>query len=111
MNPLAPTADSANEADARVTTLANGVRVVVFRLPQLATAAVSVFVRSGSQHESARLNGISHFIEHMAFKGTRTRSARASERSMRQGCALADAPASPASRTELGIGPKDAALR
>ena len=73
MNPLAPTADSANEADARVTTLANGVRVVVFRLPQLATAAVSVFVRSGSQHESARLNGISHFIEHMAFKGTRSR--------------------------------------
>ena len=56
-----------------MTTLANGVRVVVFRLPQLATAAVSVFVRSGSQHESARLNGISHFIEHMAFKGTRSR--------------------------------------
>ena len=39
----------------------------------VATAAVSVFVRSGSQHESARNNGISHFIEHMAFKGTRSR--------------------------------------
>jgi len=53
--------------------LANGVRVVVMRLPHVATAAVSVFVKSGSEHESARENGISHFIEHMAFKGTRTR--------------------------------------
>jgi predicted Zn-dependent peptidase len=49
------------------------VRVVVLRLPHVATAAVSVFVRSGSQHESAHNNGISHFIEHVAFKGTRTR--------------------------------------
>ena len=66
-------AGRAGDADAAVTTLDNGVRVAVFRLPHLATAAVSVFVRSGSQHESARLNGISHFIEHMAFKGTHTR--------------------------------------
>ena len=66
-------AGRAGDADAAVTTLDNGVRVAVFRLPHLATAAVSVFVRSGSQHESARLNGISHFIEHMAFKGTRSR--------------------------------------
>jgi predicted Zn-dependent peptidase len=36
-------------------------------------ANVGVFVRSGSQHESPRLNGISHVMEHMAFKGTRTR--------------------------------------
>jgi predicted Zn-dependent peptidase len=66
-------ADRASDADTSVTTLDNGVRVVVLRLPHVATAAVSVFVRSGSQHESARLNGISHFIEHMAFKGTRSR--------------------------------------
>ena len=65
-------ADRARD-DASVTTLDNGVRVVVLRLPHVATAAVSVFVRSGSQHESARSNGISHFIEHMAFKGTRSR--------------------------------------
>jgi predicted Zn-dependent peptidase len=63
----------AGDADTVIATLDNGARVVVFRLPHLATAAVSVFVRSGSQHESARLNGISHFIEHMAFKGTRSR--------------------------------------
>jgi predicted Zn-dependent peptidase len=63
----------AEAARPEVATLDNGVRVVVFRLPHLATAAVSVFVRSGSQHESARQNGISHVIEHMAFKGTRSR--------------------------------------
>ncbi len=62
-----------DDADTVVTAFDNGVRVVVVRLPHLATAEVSVFVRSGSQHESARLNGISHVIEHMAFKGTRTR--------------------------------------
>jgi predicted Zn-dependent peptidase len=56
-----------------VGTLDSGVRVVVIRVPHVATASVSVFVRSGSQHESARLSGISHFIEHMAFKGTRSR--------------------------------------
>jgi predicted Zn-dependent peptidase len=66
-------ADRASDTDASVTTLDNGVRVVALRLPHVATAAISVFVRSGSQHESARLNGISHFIEHMAFKGTRSR--------------------------------------
>ncbi len=63
----------ADDADTVITTFDNGVRVVVVCLPHLATAEVSVFVRSGSQHESARLNGISHVIEHMAFKGTRTR--------------------------------------
>jgi predicted Zn-dependent peptidase len=69
----APSDPHPSDADATVATLDNGVRVVVFRLPRLATAAVSVFVRSGSQHESARENGISHCIEHMAFKGTRSR--------------------------------------
>ena len=63
----------AGDAATVIATLGNGARVVVIRLPHLATAAVSVFVRSGSQHESAHLNGIGHVIEHMAFKGTRSR--------------------------------------
>ena len=54
-------------------TLANGARVVVYRLPGRATVDVSVFVHTGSQHEAARDNGISHVVEHMAFKGTATR--------------------------------------
>ena len=64
----------ADDTDPVVTAFDNDVvRVVVVRLPYLVTAVINVFVRSGSQHESARLNGISHFIEHMAFKGTRSR--------------------------------------
>jgi len=61
------------EPGTTVTTLANGVRVVVLAMPGIGSASVSVFVRTGSAHESARLNGISHVVEHMAFKGTRTR--------------------------------------
>ena len=64
------------DADTNVTTLANGVRVVTIRMPQLATASVSVFVRVGSTHENAARNGISHVVEHMVFKGTRQRDAR-----------------------------------
>jgi len=45
-------------------------------MPHLQTAAVSVFLRSGSAHESAALNGINHVIEHMAFKGTAERDVR-----------------------------------
>ncbi|HEX2542468.1 MAG TPA: pitrilysin family protein [Caldimonas sp.] len=62
------------DEDLSVSTLANGVRVLVLRLPHLETASVSVFIRTGSSHESRRLNGISHFVEHMAFKGTHGRS-------------------------------------
>jgi predicted Zn-dependent peptidase len=61
------------DPDTHIVALPNGVRVLVMHLPQLATAAVSVFVKSGSEHEAASENGISHFIEHMAFKGTRSR--------------------------------------
>jgi predicted Zn-dependent peptidase len=62
-----------SDADTQVATLPNGVRVLAIHLPHLDSASVSVFVRTGSGHESKRLNGISHFAEHMAFKGTVTR--------------------------------------
>lgn len=65
---------SLSPAEAEVHTLANGVRVLVLPTPGLPTAQVSVFVRSGSLHEPKRLGGISHVVEHMAFKGTATRS-------------------------------------
>ena len=58
-----------------VTTLANGVRVVSIPMPWLDSASASVFVRTGSGHEGAAQNGISHVVEHMAFKGTSTRDA------------------------------------
>jgi predicted Zn-dependent peptidase len=60
-------------SDSLLARLPNGVRVIALPMPHLHTAAVSVFVRTGSAHESAALNGISHVIEHMAFKGTAER--------------------------------------
>ena len=62
-----------SDADTATHTLANGVRLVTIRLPHLDTVCVSVFVRTGSAHETKRLNGVSHFVEHMAFKGTHER--------------------------------------
>jgi predicted Zn-dependent peptidase len=62
------------DADTRIAVLGNGVRVVAISLPQLESASVSVFVRTGSSHENRKQSGISHFVEHMAFKGTHTRS-------------------------------------
>lgn len=56
-----------------LTELSNGVRVLVLRTPQRKTAELSVFVHTGSQHESAHDSGISHVVEHMAFKGSATR--------------------------------------
>ena len=62
------------DADTRLVTLGSGVRVVTISLPHLESASVSVFVRTGSSNESKRQSGISHFVEHMAFKGTHTRT-------------------------------------
>src|SRR6187455_2053606 len=64
----------ASDPEATIVRLANGVRIVAIALPHLESVNVSVFVRTGSSHEGRRLNGISHFVEHMAFKGTHTRS-------------------------------------
>ncbi len=57
-------------------TLPNGLRVISVPQPHLHTATLSVFVKVGSRHESARDNGISHLLEHMLFRGcARYRSA------------------------------------
>ena len=61
----------------RITTLANGLRVASDTMPEVESASLGVWVACGTRHESAELNGMAHMLEHMAFKGTRTRSARA----------------------------------
>jgi predicted Zn-dependent peptidase len=53
------------------TTLTNGIRVITIPMPTLESAAVTVFVGVGSRFEPAEISGISHFIEHMAFKGSK----------------------------------------
>ena len=60
-----------------ITTLPSGLRVVTDAMPHLETAALGVWIGAGSRHETAREHGLSHLLEHMAFKGTRRRSARA----------------------------------
>ncbi|WWR45965.1 pitrilysin family protein [Roseovarius sp. S88] len=58
-----------------LTTLPNGFRVVTEHMPGLQSAAIGVWVLAGARHEAPSQNGIAHFLEHMAFKGTTTRSA------------------------------------
>lgn len=62
--------------DLKITKLENGVTVVTEAMPGVATATLGVWVGAGSRHERADEGGLSHLIEHMAFKGTKTRSAR-----------------------------------
>jgi predicted Zn-dependent peptidase len=67
------------------TVLPNGLRIVSEKIPGVRSAALGIWVTVGSRHEMATENGISHFIEHMAFKGTATRSALDIARTVEQG--------------------------
>ncbi|TVQ58014.1 MAG: insulinase family protein [Rhodobacteraceae bacterium] len=59
----------------RVDRLANGMRVVTERMPGYGSASLGVWVAAGCRHETPEQNGVAHFLEHMAFKGTARRSA------------------------------------
>lgn len=59
----------------QLATLSNGFRVVTEHMPGLKSAAIGVWVNAGGRHELAEQNGVAHFLEHMAFKGTARRSA------------------------------------
>lgn len=58
-----------------ITTLSNGLRIITENMPGLASATIGVWVMAGGRNERPEQNGIAHFLEHMAFKGTKTRSA------------------------------------
>ncbi len=60
----------------KLTTLPSGLTVVTDAMPHLETAALGVWTGVGGRDEQANEHGVSHFLEHMAFKGTTTRSAR-----------------------------------
>ncbi|RYH01122.1 insulinase family protein [Salipiger sp. IMCC34102] len=55
-------------------TLSNGFRIVTETMPGLASASVGIWVNAGGRHETPTQNGIAHFLEHMAFKGTHKRT-------------------------------------
>ncbi len=58
----------------RLTTLENGVRIVTEAMPGLMSASIGIWIGAGGRHERLEQNGIAHFLEHMAFKGTKKRS-------------------------------------
>jgi predicted Zn-dependent peptidase len=60
----------------RKDTLSNGIRVVSETLPKSRSVSIGVWVKVGSRHESPEIGGISHFIEHLFFKGTKKRTAK-----------------------------------
>ncbi|MGI8494782.1 MAG: M16 family metallopeptidase [Pyrinomonadaceae bacterium] len=59
----------------QTTRLKNGLTILTEKMPDVRSATVGIWIRKGSRHEPAELNGISHFIEHAVFKGTPRRSA------------------------------------
>ncbi len=74
-----PAMRGSTDADApgpEVTTLENGFRVVSHAMPHLRTVSLGVWIGIGARHESDAQHGISHLLEHMAFKGTARRTAK-----------------------------------
>lgn len=65
-----------NERNIRRTVLPSGLIVLTERMEHVRSVAMGVWMRAGSRHEIPELNGISHFVEHMVFKGTKSRSAQ-----------------------------------
>jgi len=59
----------------QLSTLANGLRVATDRIDTVDTVSLGIWVDVGTRHEQADINGVAHFLEHMAFKGTARRSA------------------------------------
>jgi predicted Zn-dependent peptidase len=68
--------------DIEATTLKNGIRVISEEMPHVRSVSLGVWIKTGSRRETSAENGISHFIEHMLFKGTKNRSAEDIARSV-----------------------------
>jgi len=65
-----------NERNIRRTVLPSGLVVLTERMEHVRSVAMGVWMRVGSRHEMPEVNGISHFVEHMVFKGTKSRTAQ-----------------------------------
>ncbi len=66
-----------SEPAIQTTTLPSGLTIVTERMDRVETVSFGAYVASGTRNEAAEENGVSHFLEHMAFKGTERRSAAA----------------------------------
>jgi predicted Zn-dependent peptidase len=76
------TASSSGVREIETTTLPNGVRVITEAMPHVRSVSVGIWIGTGSRRETQEQNGLSHFIEHMLFKGTTNRSAEEIARSV-----------------------------
>ena len=61
--------------DIKLDKLANGLRVITVERPEIETVSLGIWINTGSACENKDINGISHFVEHMVFKGTKSRNA------------------------------------
>ena len=86
MHRLSPGAASASQpslqSNFRKTILANGLRVVTEEIPHVRSISIGVWINVGSRDETGENNGISHFLEHMVFKGTERFSSQQIARSL-----------------------------
>src|SRR5437870_2779982 len=79
--PMSPSSNSPLR-DIVITTLPNGVRVISEPMPHVRSVSVGIWIGSGSRRETPEQNGLSHFIEHVLFKGTTSRTAEDIARSV-----------------------------
>src|SRR6266550_102270 len=68
--------ERSNAMTVRLSTLPSGLRVATDRIETVDTVSLGIWVDVGTRHEPPEINGVAHFLEHMAFKGTNRRSAR-----------------------------------
>lgn len=67
-----------------ITTLSNGFRIATDYIPHVDTVSIGVWIKCGARNETEQTNGVAHFLEHMAFKGTTTRTAKGIAESIEQ---------------------------
>ncbi len=72
----AAVAAASSPRNLRKTTLPNGMLVLTEQMPHMRSISIGVWIAAGSRDEAAEHNGLSHFVEHMVFKGTTTRNAK-----------------------------------
>ncbi|MHB1960039.1 MAG: M16 family metallopeptidase, partial [Acidobacteriaceae bacterium] len=73
---LGNSTDSAQSRNIRRTELSNGLVILTERMEHVRSVSMGVWVKTGSRDERPEINGVSHFVEHMVFKGTKSRSAQ-----------------------------------
>lgn len=75
-NTLANSQESPQQRSIRRTELSNGLTILTERMEHVRSVSMGVWIKTGSRDERPELNGVSHFVEHMVFKGTKSRSAK-----------------------------------